>query len=206
MCCYNDENHYAYVRSFSLDALEKYDFEKNDYYPIRYTQNHALNPHLLKRASFMNCRNSGLYVGYFEENNKKTANVIRFEIEKNGSLKEEKNEKRKNLKQPASFPVVTGRAKINGGAQGFAAREDIYAIIQSGGSDVPSKLMLFYNTSAEDEVYDATDAKAAVSVTLPPMAEEICMDDTVVYIAFESAAYAFRARKNAHIDRIVVLK
>ena len=53
---------------------------------------------------------------------------------------------------------------------------------------------------------DLTDSNARQIGTLPAMAEEAALDGDDLYICFESAAYAYRARKTDHIDRILVLK
>ena len=51
-----------------------------------------------------------------------------------------------------------------------------------------------------------TNYTARQTGILPPMAEEAALEEDDLYICFESAAYAYRARKTDHIDRILVLK
>ena len=53
---------------------------------------------------------------------------------------------------------------------------------------------------------DLTNANARETGILPPMAEEAAVEGDDLFICFESAAYAYRARKTDHIDRIIVLK
>ena len=80
---------------------------------------------------------------------------------------------------------------------------DVGQVIQHDDSQCPGG-----DDQQQDDIgmKDLTNSNARQTGILPPMAEEAALEEDDLYICFESAAYAYRARKTDHIDRILVLK
>ena len=202
VCCHDDSTGYAYVRGFTSDALEVYDFE--DGQPITFTYNYPIKSQ--KRASFMTYDNNALYIGYFSKDMEGEFSVQRFDMNGDGTLLLYPNVDKKSENEPDSVALPTLKEVINGGMQGYARNDHSTVILRSYGSSNPSSILLFDIQQDDIGMKDLTDSNARQIGTLPAMAEEAALDGDDLYICFESAAYAYRARKTDHIDRILVLK
>ena len=93
---------------------------------------------------------------------------------------------------------------IPGGVQGFAIGSYMSALSISKSIN-DSRLLTFLHK--DDDPYNDLrfTEDPDETFTLPPMLEEISVYGDQIYLCFESAAYAYRARINPKIDRIVVL-
>lgn len=202
VCCHDEQSSYAYVRAFSLQALENYDEETG--VPISFTKNYPIKTQ--KRASFMTYYDNALYIGYFSQNIESEFTVQRFELTDTGDLLVSPNVDKKLDSEPDSIAMPAMKEVINGGMQGYARNDHETAILRSFGSQNNSSLLLFDYASDDIGTMNMTDANAREIYVLPPMGEEVCMDQDDLYICFESGAYAYRARETDHIDRILVLK
>lgn len=202
VCCYDEKSSYAYVRAFSLQAADNYDEQAG--IPITYTKNYPIKTQ--KRASFMTFFNDALYIGYFSKNIDSEFTVQRFALTESGDLVVSPNVDKQNESEPDSIAMPEMKEIINGGMQGYARNTHETAILRSYGSTDDSKLLLFESVSDDIGTLDLTDANANAVYMLPPMGEEVCMDQDDLYVCFESGAYAYRARETSHIDRILVLK
>ena len=202
VCCHDDETGYAYVRGFSLSDLEAYDFASG--LPITFTRNYPIKSQ--KRASFMTYDTHALYIGYFSADMSGEFTVQRFDMTADGNLVVYPNVDKADEKEPDSVAMPTMKEVINGGMQGYARNDHTTVILRSYGSSNPSKILLFDQQQDDIGMKDLTNANARETGILPPMAEETAMEGDDLYICFESAAYAYRARKADHIDRIIVLK
>ena len=202
VCCHDDETGYAYVRGFSLSDLEAYDFASG--LPITFTRNYPIKSQ--KRASFMTYDTQALYIGYFSADMSGEFTVQRFDMTADGNLVVYPNVDKADENEPDSVAMPTMKEVINGGMQGYARNDHTTVILRSYGSSNPSKILLFDQQQDDIGMKDLTNANARETGILPPMAEETAMEGDDLYICFESAAYAYRARKTDHIDRIIVLK
>lgn len=204
VCCYEEENKVAFVCSLKINTVKNYDFDKT-YSPIRYSAQYPIDT--MKRSSFMNYYNGSLYVGYFRSSLQSQSTVQEFTIDSNGDLMYTGNLMSDIYDdEPDSYVLPSSMFYINGLAQGVALNDkDIY-ITQSHGSDSDSHLLVFQNKKDEDGNVNAQDENKLYSIHLPCMAEDCHMDDDGnLYLCFESAAYAYRARLSPHIDRIIFL-
>ena len=202
VCCHDDETGYAYVRGFSLSDLEAYDFASG--LPITFTRNYPIKSQ--KRASFMTYDTQALYIGYFSADMSGEFTVQRFDMTADGNLVVYPNVDKADENEPDSVAMPTMKEVNNGGMQGYARNDHTTVILRSYGSSNPSKILLFDQQQDDIGMKDLTNANARETGILPPMAEETAMEGDDLYICFESAAYAYRARKTDHIDRIIVLK
>ncbi|MGM9940858.1 MAG: hypothetical protein ACI32N_02565 [Bulleidia sp.] len=202
VCCHDDASGYAYVRGFTLQAMEEYDFSSGQ--PIVFTANYPVKTQ--KRASFMTCYDNCLYIGYFNRDIRSEFTVQRFDISDDGSLIVYPNVDKQKDSEPDTVIMPVMKEVINGGMQGYARNDTHTVILRSYGSSNPSRLLMFDQTSDDIGTLDLTDNNAVINAKLPPMAEEASLDGNDLYICFESAAYAYRARKCDHIDRILVFK
>ena len=150
--------------------------------------------------------NDALYIGYFSKNIDSEFTVQRFALTESGDLVVSPNVDKQNESEPDSIAMPEMKEIINGGMQGYARNTHETAILRSYGSTDDSKLLLFESVSDDIGTLDLTDANANAVYMLPPMGEEVCMDQDDLYVCFESGAYAYRARETSHIDRILVLK
>ena len=202
VCCHDDDRGYAYVRGFSLSDMESYDFSSG--LPITFTKNYPIKSQ--KRASFMTYDAGALYIGYFSTDMNGKFTVQRFDMTDDGDLLLYPNIDKADASEPDSVAMPTMKEVINGGMQGYARNEHTTVILRSYGSNNPSKILLFDQQQDDIGMKDLTNANARETGILPPMAEEAAMEGDDLFICFESAAYAYRARKTDHIDRIIVLK
>lgn len=202
VCCYDEETAYAYVRAFTLQAAENYDEDAG--IPITFTKNYPIKTQ--KRASFMTFFNNALYIGYFSKDIDSEFTVQRFTLTETGDLLVSPNVDKQKDSEPDSIAMPVMKEIINGGMQGYARNTHETAILRSFGSDNDSKLLLFESVSDDIGTLNLTDSNADAVYLLPPMGEEVCMDQDDLYICFESGAYAYRARETEHVDRILVLK
>ena len=202
VCCHDDQTGYAYVRGFSLADLEAYDFSSG--LPIVFTKNYPIKSQ--KRASFMTYADHALYIGYFSTDMSGEFTVQRFDMTAQGDLLLYPNVDKANADEPDSTAMPTMKELINGGMQGYARNDHTTVILRSYGSANPSKILLFDQQQDDIGMKDLTNSNARQTGILPPMAEEAALEEDDLYIWFESAAYAYRARKTDHIDRILVLK
>lgn len=203
VCCHDDDSGYAYVRGFSLQDMEAYSFDEGK--PITFTENYPIKTQ--KRASFMTYYDNALYIGYFNKDIRSEFTVQRFDMTDTGELIVYPNVDKQTESEPDTVVQPTMKEVINGGMQGYVRNDSETVILRSYGSNNPSKILYFDTVSDDIGTLDFTDSRAKETGELPPMAEETCMDDEDnLYICFESAAYAYRARETDHIDRILVLK
>ncbi len=204
VCCYNDSSKTAFVCAFSLEEMEKYQFDIS-FSPIRYSLQYPIDTQ--KRTSFMNYYDNALYVGYFETNIKAESTVQEFELNDDGGLKTTPNLMNEIYEdEPDEYALPSSVFYISGNAQGMALNSTFVAITQSHGSDNTSRLRTFSNLKNSDGNVDARDFNFLNAIDLPVMAEDCYMDaHGNLYVCFESAAYAYRARKCDHVDRIVYL-
>lgn len=202
VCCHDDVSDYAYVRGFTLQAMEEYDFSAG--LPIVFTENYPVKTQ--KRASFMTCYDNCLYIGYFNRDISSEFTVQRFDMTDDGRLVVYPNVDKQNENEPDTVIMPVMKEVINGGMQGYARNDHSTVILRSYGSNNASRLLVFDQTSDDIGMLDLRDDNAVINAKLPPMAEEASLDGDDLYICFESAAYAYRARRTDHIDRILVLK
>ncbi len=199
VACFQDDN--AYVNSFTLKELERYRLSDADE-PIAYSQFFPiLTQH---RASFIAYSAGGLYVGYFSNKRGVKCTVQRFEIGYYGELLTSANT---NQRTVLSFPHIANPSKtiqISRRCQGLTFLGQDILISQSAGP-LPGKIQLFKN-DPDDEILDARNKNAVASYLLPPMLEQIHIDETgKLYMIFESAAYAYKLRPGVEIDRVLVV-
>lgn len=204
VCCFEEENKVAFVCSISMSAIDHYTFNQS-YCPILYTKQYPIDT--MKRSSFMTYHDGSLYVGYFSSSSEASSTVQEFQIQEDGGLKYTGNLMNDIYEdEPDSYVLPNSLFYINGLAQGVAVSEDHIYITQSHGSDNDSVLSVFANKEDEEGNVNATDANKLYSFHLPCMAEDCYMDDeNNLYVCFESAGYAYRARKSPHVDRILFL-
>lgn len=204
VCCYEEENKVAFVCSLKLNTIKNYDFDKT-YSPIRYSAQYPIDT--MKRSSFMTYYFGSLYVGYFASSSSSQSTVQEFRINHEGDLTYTGNLMSDIYDdEPDSYVLPSSLFYINGLAQGVAINASDIFITQSHGSDSDSHLVVFENKKDEDGNVNAKDENMLYSLHLPCMAEDCHMDDSGnLYICFESSAYAYRARKSVHVDRILFL-
>lgn len=204
ICCYEEDTKVAFVCSFTLEEMENYSFD-DAYLPIKYSNQVPINTQ--KRASFMNYDNGYLYIGYFESNLKSSSTIQKFKINSDGTLETYENEMAQIYDdEPDQYALPTSLFYISGNAQGMAIDDDMIFITYSHGSVNDSTFKMFQYIEDDDGNVDARDDAKVASITLPVMAEDLFVtDDQMIYICFESGAYAYRARDCYHMDRILVM-
>lgn len=204
ICCYEEDTKVAFVCSFTLDEMDAYDFDAS-YSPIKYSRQVPINTQ--KRASFMNYYDGSLYIGYFESNLKSESTIQEFVINKEGILETYTNEMATFYDdEPDEYALPTSLFYINANAQGMAIDNSIIFITYSHGSDKVSSFHMYDYEKDEDGNVDARDSSLLTSIDLPMMAEDIYVyNEEEVYICFESAAYAYRARLCDHVDRVLFI-
>lgn len=204
ICCYQEDKKIAFVCSFTLEEMENYQFD-DTYSPIKYSMQFPINTQ--KRASFMNYYDDCLYIGYFESNLKSESTIQQFKLKDDGSIETYGNEMNKIYDdEPEDYALPTSLFYINGNAQGMSIDDEMIFITSSHGSDKDSIFKMFQYVTDEDGNVDARDDASLATFNLPVMAEDIFVTtDQHIYVCFESGAYAYRARKCDHIDRILYL-
>lgn len=202
VCCYEEDNRVAFVCSLKINTIKNYDFDRT-YSPIQYSVQYPIDT--MKRSSFMTYYAGSLYVGYFASSSQSQSTVQEFEINEDGDLTYTGNLMSDIYDdEPESYVLPSSLFYINGLAQGVAINASDIFITQSHGSDSDSHLLVFENIKDEDGNVNATDENMLYSIHLPCMAEDCHMDDAGnLYVCFESAAYAYRARVSPHVDRIL---
>lgn len=172
-----------YANAVSLSELEKYqlDVQKK---PIRYEIQYPVN--LLPKASFLSYNKGSLFIGSFSENQEDRNLIARFRINQSGALK------------PETMMIIPGKC------QGVAFWNGFMLLSLSQGN-LDSKLQILeYTIQADGTVLDAQNCRIRAEFTLPPMLEQIHVDEqNDVYMIFESGAYAYRTRPIPVLDRVL---
>lgn len=204
VCCYEEDNKVAFVCAFSLEEMENYNFD-NTFSPIKYSLQYPIDTQ--KRSSFMNYYDGALYIGYFASSIKAETTIQEFKIKKDGGLKTKTNLMSSIYDdEPDEYALPTSLFYINGNAQGLCLDDTYIVITQSSGSQNRSSLKIFSHTKNLDGNVDARDYNFINALELPVMAEGCYMDEEGnIYVCFESSAYAYRARKSEHVDRIMCI-
>lgn len=201
VACYG--NGMAYVNSFSLDDLEQYYFD-DTYRPIQYDQKMPL--HKIEKASFLYYYKNNLYVGCFVKNRKQFSTMQRYPINDEGSLLAmSQNAFRYDMGMENTHLVGSiephVESKISARCQGMAFYGNHLFLAQSY-SMLPSKLRVLFIEEGVD-LLDATDDNAALTLTMPPMLEQIYVDGDDMYLMFESGGAAYRWRVSTRVDRVL---
>lgn len=204
VCSYEEENRVAFACAFSLEEIENYHFD-DSFSPIKYSLQYPIDTQ--KRSSFMNYYDGSLYIGYFASNIQSETTIQQFNINEDGGLETKKNLMSEIYNdEPDVYALPTSLFYINGNAQGLCLDETHIVITQSSGSQNLSRLKIFSNTKNADGNVDARDYNFINAFHLPVMAEGCYMDEEGnIYVCFESSAYAYRARKSEHVDRILCI-
>ena len=204
ICGFDGSSNTAYANAFTMDALENYDIDSKK--PISYIFKYPI--YSMDRTSFMDYYSNRIYVGYFESSKDAVTTVQGFSIGSDGGLISNESDNRYyqdflSFMEGSNLLVPSDVNLINGGIQGFSMTDGYVVISQSGGP-INSRLMMFKDNGNWSQAVKTSD-KALETLTLPPMLEQISLEDKKMYLCFESAAYAYRARLNPKIDRIVVI-
>lgn len=194
----------AYANAYSLTVLEKYSLEEQQE-PLSYTQSVPL--HTLPRNSFMTYDNNQIYAGSFTL--KEQSQVQMFDLKEDGTFAQEYNSRIAEEfglgpeKQPFAIPhsMMTIGAQVQGIAH-FRYRFGRYAALSQSYGLSKSKLRIFSDTALIDGNYILMDENAVATYILPDKLEQICIADGKIYMLFESAAYAYRARGES-VDRVL---
>lgn len=227
LCGYNDQTKVAYANVLPLADIESYSLDESSA-PCDYSNSYPV--YTMERTSFIDYYDESLYIGNFVGDQDDISTVQIFPLGddgkpytlgslrdflKNGLTEDGRRQLRGYLRGDVD-EVTSDRGLgddalvpadvtfINGKTQGFTVDKTYSALSQSSGP-ADSKLYVFQN---EDNVFDSlrTTDNAIDSFTLPPMLEQITISGNRLYLCFESGAYAYRARLNPKIDRIVVLE
>lgn len=194
------ENDTAYTNAFSLQSMVDYNVDQTKL-PLFYTQRAPL--YTIKRNSFMTYNEEHLYAGFF--NKKKNGMIQKYELEENGTLKTEYGEekiKQKEFTISSKQALPAELSKVSSKVQGIAFESEYLLLSQSYGA-MKSMLRVFDRTAIEDKGYKFTDENALISFELPDKLEQIYVYEGKVYLLFESAAYAYRARPMTNVDRVI---
>lgn len=227
VCGYDDGTEVAYANVVSLEAIEGYSLDGK--VPCEYSAQYPV--YTMERTSFLDYYDRQVYIGNFVGDRDDASTVQAFPLKYDGtpytlgdlrgflrtglteegrrrlggylrynlgfSLADEYGIDDDEMLVPGSISFISSKI------QGFTVDGDLTAASQSSGPS-DSKVYLFEN---DGDVFDAlrTADNAIASYTLPPMLEQITLTDGRLYLCFESAAYAYRARLNDKVDRIVVL-
>lgn len=235
ICGYDEESKTAYANVIALDAVDAYDLGTSqapcDYtaqYPL-YSMDHASFMDYFDQAiyigTYVNGKDNTSTVQQFWLKGDGTPYTLDDygadfldQNDDSGLADDERSELEDYLGADdgdASRPDLDGNtivpvdaSLIDGEIQGFTIDADFAATSQSSGP-ANSTVYLFQNTGTLSDVLRTAD-NAVATYTMPPMLEEIATDEGgrdggKAYLCFESGAYAYRARWNAKIDRIVVL-
>ncbi len=204
VCSYEDNDNVAFVCAISLQHLEEYDLDSLRL-PIKYDMEYQIDTQT--RTSFMNYYDNSLYVGLFRKDADKETTIQEFELDENGGIKTTMNQMTSVYdEEPMETALPSSLFYINGKAQGMALSDDKIVITQSYGSDGISKLLVFNNEKNDDGNVDARNSNVINTIELPVMAEDCFMDpEGNMYICFESAGFAYKARKCEHVDRIIFI-
>lgn len=200
VACSSDDT--AYVNCFSLDDLEMYFFD-DGYQTMKYRQKTPLT--MITKASFLYYQDECLYVGYFSVRDHNQCTLQRYRIGMDGALV--------MTDIPIGTDLSTGDTLLSGSAlpyetapisaqcQGVALYGD-YLFLSQSYSMKKSKLQVI-RRSEGGGVLDATNDNALLTLTLPPMLEQIYVDGDEMYLMFESAGSAYRWRVGTRVDRVL---
>lgn len=194
------ENETAFANAFSMQSILDYHVDQTKA-PLFYMQRAPL--YTIKRNSFMTYNEKHLYAGFF--NKKKNGILQKYDLEENGTLKTEyggENVKQKNFTISSKQALPAQLGKISSKVQGIAFADKYLLMSQSYGV-MKSILRVFDKDAIGDKGYNFTDENALISFELPDKLEQIYVYDDKVYLLFESAAYAYRARPLTNVDRVV---
>lgn len=195
-----EENGTAYANAYLLQNILDYNVDLTKM-PLFYMQRAPL--YTLKRNSFMTYNDNHLYAGYF--NKKQNGTLQKYELENNGTLKTQYNEegvKQRNFTIQGKQVLPSELSLVSPKVQGIAFEEEYLLLSQSYGA-MKSVLRVFDRDSIDGEGYQFTDENALISFELPDKLEQIYVFDHKVYLLFESAAYAYRARPLTNVDRVI---
>lgn len=215
-CDYSGKKQTAYVSAFSMSDLKKYDIKKNKK-AIHYE--YSVPIYSLQRTSFLDYSDGKLYVGHYENSLSSLTTIQTFTIDDetgglvSSSVYQWDTSEREDVILPSK--VMTIQSRI----QGFTKNDYMSALSTSYGI-LRSRLMVYdaNNKAAKKNASRSSGASESKepddslryldepdsTYSLPPMLEQISDYNGKLYLCFESAAYAYRARLNRKVDRIIV--
>ena len=200
LCDYENESNTAYVCAFSMKELKKYNLTSSRR-PIDYLYKNPI--YSLKRTSFLDYYSEKLYIGHYESKLSGYTSIQSFFLnQEDGEISSVEPAHGEGTGLYADELIPSTIAVIPGGVQGFTTGASFSAISISK-SNADSRLLAFRNRHDENMLQFTEDPDGRF--TLPPMLEEISVYKNKIYLCFESGAYAYRARLNPKVDRIVVL-
>lgn len=202
ICCYDKSMKLPSLSVISLEHIQEYNFDDR-FEPISYDSTYPLLTIL--HASYMTYYDHAIYVGNFTSKKEDETLLERFDLEKDGTIATTDNPLADINGSTSDMIVPSVATAISGQMQGVAFCNGLAAMIQSYGS-VDNSKMYFFDAEDPSSLYEQTVSMAITTIELPPMAEEIAVyNNNTILIAFESGAYAYRARDCIHMDRILVI-
>lgn len=184
------ENGLAMSNCISADTIEHYSFQENRK-PVVYDGKNTLVE--IARSSFMTYADSMLYIGFFTDSG--NSMIARYGITDDGTL--EQTDVDLDGRQ-TNIAVLSESAEISSKVQGAAFYKYKILLSESYGM-FQSKLRIFENIAGEQ----FTDEKAEMSLTAPPMLEQICVDGDTLYMLFESGSRAYNLYPTRPVDRVL---
>lgn len=144
-------------------------------------------------TSFVTCDDEYIWVGTFSGDESQNGVLIGYVVSNEGGV--HCIETHKVIEIP---PYANGAAFIDTGVGPYLA------VVTSYGRNNDSRLYLYDATNIENlGTYEATKLPEYGNFTLPPMAEELCVEDNDIYFLFESASTAYSFVEDNMCEEVV---
>ena len=184
--CTNGKGHAGAVGCLKLEEIEKYDLDRRGKV-LRY--DHKYNLGGIDRTSFLTVDSGYMLSGVFRDKEPGTLCVYKLNP---GGYPETEDVESESGTYPEVKPIAT--VAIPDEIQGITLDDDLLVLSQSYGNK--DSWLVIYPKPEMDEMEDMTDDDAGELIKAPPYLEQIFLDNYHLFTLFESAASAYRDRKN----------
>ncbi|MET3559078.1 hypothetical protein ABID29_002227 [Streptococcus rupicaprae] len=183
-----DDDSISQISALNLQTLLNDDFTKS-HKAIAFDYQKNLED--ITRSSYMTYHNKGLFVGYFDKDDK--GHIGYYKLDDKGFPQEDQNQATAVFDTPEQI-------------QGIAIVKDQVIFSQSYGNK-ESKLLVFENSGLENWTHFTEDSDQLIQqYTTPAYMQQVFADGDELYLLFESSATQYRLNPSVDsTDRIIAI-